>query len=74
MAKKVSIFGKTYFKMIDINYLHYLENILTEHRKKKFLQVLENRTKHFTIVVEDVFQMHNASAVMRSCEIFGIQE
>jgi tRNA (guanosine-2'-O-)-methyltransferase len=35
---------------------------------------LQNRTKHFTIAVEDIFQMHNTSAVMRSCEIFGIQE
>jgi tRNA (guanosine-2'-O-)-methyltransferase len=34
---------------------------------------LQNRTKHFTIAVEDIFQMHT-SAVMRSCEIFGIQE
>ena len=24
--------------------------------------------------MEDIFQMHNASAVMRSCEVFGIQE
>jgi tRNA (guanosine-2'-O-)-methyltransferase len=60
--------------MIDLEYLHFLENILTENRKAKFLKVLENRTKHFTVVVEDVFQMHNASAVMRSCEVFGIQE
>jgi len=60
--------------MIDVDYLTYLENILTENRKAKFLKVLENRTKHFTVVVEDVFQMHNASAVMRSCEVFGIQE
>lgn len=60
--------------MIDLDYLHFLENILTENRKNKFLKVLENRTKHFTIAVEDIFQMHNASAVMRSCEIFGIQE
>lgn len=60
--------------MIDLNYLNFLENILTENRKTKFLKVLENRTKHFTVVVEDVFQMHNASAVMRSCEVFGIQE
>ena len=60
--------------MIDLDYLNFLENILTENRKAKFLKVLENRTKHFTIVVEDVFQMHNASAVMRSCEVFGIQE
>lgn len=60
--------------MIDLAYLDFLENILTENRKNKFLKVLENRTKHFTVVVEDIFQMHNASAVMRSCEVFGIQE
>ncbi|OIV43833.1 TrmH family RNA methyltransferase [Flavobacterium johnsoniae] len=60
--------------MIDLDYLAFLENILTDNRKEKFLKVLENRTKHFTIAVEDVFQMHNTSAVMRSCEVFGIQE
>ncbi|MEO8235082.1 MAG: RNA methyltransferase [Flavobacterium sp.] len=60
--------------MVDLEYLDFLENILTENRKEKFLKVLKNRTNHFTVVVEDVFQMHNASAVMRSCEVFGIQE
>ncbi len=60
--------------MIDLDYLDFLENILTENRKNRFLKVLENRTNHFTIAVEDVFQMHNTSAVMRSCEVFGIQE
>ncbi|PKB15531.1 RNA methyltransferase [Flavobacterium sp. 5] len=60
--------------MIDLDYLEFLENILTDNRKERFLSVLETRTKHFTIAVEDVFQMHNASAVMRSCEVFGIQE
>lgn len=60
--------------MIDLDYLRFLENILTDNRKERFLNVLENRTKHFTVVVEDLFQMHNASAVMRSCEVFGIQE
>jgi tRNA (guanosine-2'-O-)-methyltransferase len=60
--------------MIDIDYLNFLENILTDNRKERFLEVLEKRTKHFTIAVEDVFQLHNTSAVMRSCEVFGIQE
>jgi len=60
--------------MIDLDYLTFLENILTDNRKSNFLKVLENRTKHFTVAVEDVFQMHNTSAVMRSCEVFGIQE
>ena len=59
--------------MIDLEYLHFLENILTDNRKEKFLKVLQERTNHFTVVVEDVFQMHNASAVMRSCEVFGVQ-
>ena len=60
--------------MVDLDYLAFLENILTDNRKERFLNVLGNRTKHFTIAVEDVFQMHNTSAVMRSCEVFGIQE
>lgn len=54
--------------------LEYLEGFITENRKDGFLRVLKNRTKHFTIAMEDVFQLHNTSAVMRSCEVFGIQE
>ena len=54
--------------------LTYLEGFLTENRKEGFLRVLKNRTKHFTVAMEDVFQLHNTSAVMRSCEVFGIQE
>jgi tRNA (guanosine-2'-O-)-methyltransferase len=54
--------------------LEYLEGFITDNRKKGFLKVLQNRTKHFTIAMEDVYQLHNTSAVMRSCEVFGIQE
>lgn len=55
-------------------YLLYLEEFITENRKKRFEHVLKNRTRHFCIAVEDVFQLHNTSAVMRSCEVFGIQD
>lgn len=54
--------------------LAYLEGFISENRKQRFLDILANRTRHFTIAVEDVYQMHNTSAVMRSCEVFGIQE
>lgn len=54
--------------------LSYLENFITEERKNRFTEILQHRTKHFTVAVEDVFQMHNTSAVVRSCEVFGIQE
>jgi len=54
-------------------YLAYLEEFITENRKEKFMKVLSQRTNHFTIAIEDIFQLHNTSAVMRSCEVFGIQ-
>lgn len=60
--------------MVDLDLLNYLEGFLTENRKERFLEVLRHRTNHFTVAVEDVFQFHNTSAVMRSCEVFGIQE
>lgn len=60
--------------MTDLNYLAYLEEMLTESRKERFIEVLKNRTNHFTVAVEDVYQLHNTSAVMRSCEVFGIQQ
>lgn len=60
--------------MANLEYLTYLEGFLTDNRKERFETVLANRTNHFTIAVEDVYQFHNTSAVMRSCEVFGIQE
>ena len=60
--------------MIDLDYLNYLEGFLTDQRKKRFEDVLKQRTNHFTIAMEDIFQLHNTSAVMRSCEVFGIQQ
>ncbi|RZJ31332.1 MAG: TrmH family RNA methyltransferase [Flavobacterium sp.] len=60
--------------MTDLNYLNYLEGFLTENRKERFLKVLSQRTNHFTVAMEDVFQLHNTSAVMRTCEVFGVQQ
>lgn len=60
-------------KDCKIEYLYYLEGFLTENRVEKFLKILEQRTNHFTIALEDIYQLHNTSAVMRSCEVFGIQ-
>lgn len=60
--------------MTDLKLLEYLESYLTESRKEKFSKVLSQRTKHFTVATEDVYQLHNTSAVIRSCDVFGIQE
>ncbi len=54
--------------------LTYLEGFITESRKERFLDVISRRTNHFTLAMEDVFQMHNTSAVVRTCEVFGVQQ
>jgi tRNA (guanosine-2'-O-)-methyltransferase len=48
--------------------------IITENKREMFDRIAANRTKHLTVVLENVFQEHNASAVLRSCDCFGIQE
>ena len=50
-----------------------LNKFLSTDRIKTFEAILSNRTRHFTVAVENVFQSHNASAVMRNCDCFGIQ-
>ena len=35
---------------------------------------MEDRTRHFTVILEDLYQKHNTSAITRSCDIFGIQD
>lgn len=49
-------------------------NIVTESKQHMFNQHASERTRYFTIVLENMFQMHNASAVMRSCDCFGVQD
>jgi len=60
--------------MIDLKLLDHLENYLTEERNERFKTIITERTKHFTVATEDVYQLHNTSAVIRSCDVFGIQE
>ena len=52
----------------------YLSQFISETRRAKFDTVLNYRTRHITIALEDLYQPHNASAVLRSCDIFGIQD
>jgi tRNA (guanosine-2'-O-)-methyltransferase len=52
----------------------FLSALLTEERKTLFDKVIKYRTKHLTVVLENIFQPHNASAVMRSCDLNGIQD
>lgn len=54
--------------------LRQLESVITSRRSEKIDSVLENRTRYITVVLEDIYQSHNASAVLRTCDCFGIQD
>jgi len=51
----------------------YLEGFVSERRRGRLHDVLQERTNHLQLVLEDVYQTHNFSAVLRSADIFGIQ-
>ena len=53
--------------------IEHLETFLTPRRIALFNKVIAERTNHFTVATQDVYQLHNTSAVIRSCEVFGIQ-
>lgn len=59
---------------MDIKRLKYLEKFLTDRRVDLFDRILEYRTRYLTVVLEDIYQPNNASAVLRSCDCFGIQD
>lgn len=54
--------------------IEYLKQFVSEDRLSRFDEILDERTRHITVVLEDIYQAHNASAVLRSCDCFGIQD
>jgi tRNA (guanosine-2'-O-)-methyltransferase len=53
--------------------IEFLDAFVTDERKKRFDEILDARIGHMHVVLEDVYQAHNASAVLRSADCFGIQ-
>ena len=58
----------------DNRLLQHLGEFVSASKKQLIEQILNYRTRHVTVVLEDIFQPHNASAVIRSCDCFGIQD
>jgi len=54
--------------------IKFLEPCVTDERRDQMLAVLAERTKYLTVVLEDIYQAQNASAVLRTCDGFGIQD
>jgi tRNA (guanosine-2'-O-)-methyltransferase len=53
---------------------HPFDTLLTEERAAKYRSVLSQRTRRVTVVIEDCHDPHNATAVVRTCDAFGIQD
>ncbi len=60
--------------MNNAEIIKVLSEMVSEKRLDTFNKVLNNRTRYITVVLEDIFQTHNASAVMRSCDCAGVQD
>lgn len=54
--------------------IEYLSQFITEERNELFDTVLSERTRYIKVVLEDIYQPHNASAVLRTMDCFGIQD
>ena len=52
----------------------YLSGFVSARRRRRIEQVLAQRTRWIALALEDIYQPHNASAVLRSCDCFGVQD
>lgn len=60
--------------MTDIGLINFLSEFVSERRLSIIENVLANRTRYATVLLEDIYQSQNASAVLRTCECLGIQD
>ena len=58
----------------DQKLFYHLEQFVSDHKKTFVEKVLNQRTRHVTIVLENIYQSQNASAALRTCECMGIQD
>jgi tRNA (guanosine-2'-O-)-methyltransferase len=54
--------------------VQYLKKFVINKRRELFEEKIQQRTKHITVVLENIFQGRNISASIRSADCFGIQE
>lgn len=60
--------------MADSDLINFLSGFISERRQLLIQNVLNNRTRYATVLLEDIYHSQNASAVLRTCECLGIQD
>lgn len=56
------------------DFIAFLSECIYERRVSQIQRVLESRTRYITVVLEDIYQSQNASAVLRTCDCLGLQD
>ncbi|MEO7988898.1 MAG: RNA methyltransferase [Chryseolinea sp.] len=54
--------------------LQHLSRFVSDHKKEFAEKVMSSRTRHVTVVLENIYQSQNSSAVIRTCECMGLQD
>lgn len=54
--------------------INHMSEFVTGERLELFHRVLGERTRYITVLLEDIFQSQNGSAVLRTCDCTGIQD
>lgn len=58
----------------EVALLEYLLSFTTDNKRELIASRILERTRHITVVLEDIYQPQNASAVLRTSDCFGIQD
>lgn len=54
--------------------IEYLREFVSDNRNTIFQDIIQWRSRYITVALEDIFQSQNASAVLRTCDCFGVQD
>lgn len=59
---------------LTLDLIDHLSEFVSEQRYELFKKVQNDRTRYLTVLLEDIYQSQNASAVLRTCDLTGIQD
>lgn len=60
--------------LTDAELYDRLATFVSDNKRALFDRIAPERTRHVTVVLEDIYQPHNASAVVRTCDLLGVQD
>lgn len=61
------------YRIMDAK-IKYLSEFILPERLEVMCNKLDLRTRYLTVVLENIYQPQNTSAVLRTCEAFGVQD